>query len=158
LRASYGHDVECAWLVFDAARSLNWSPDPLRQWAVSLVDYSLRHGYDERHGGFFYTGALGQDASDRRKEWWVQCEALVSMLEMYRLTGDEKYYAAFAGTLDFIEKHQIAQEGGWWATRNEDGSPHANKSRTSMWQGGYHNGRALLLSSNLLKELAAQAE
>ena len=138
---------------------MNWPLDPLRSWAVSLVDSSLHNGYDMQHGGFFYTGPLGQASDDRRKEWWVQSEALVSMLEMYRLTRDEKYYTAFADTLDFIDKHQVDHEhGGWWATRNEDGSPHANISRSSSWQGGYHNGRALLLSGQLLKELAAHAE
>jgi mannobiose 2-epimerase len=78
-KTSYGHDVECAWLVFDAARAIDMPLDPLRGWAVSLVDYSLRFGWDQRHGGFFYTGPLGQPASDRRKEWWVQSEALVAM-------------------------------------------------------------------------------
>jgi mannobiose 2-epimerase len=158
LRASYGHDVECAWLVLDAARRLKWSPELLRNWAVALCDYSLEHGFDEMHGGFFYTGPLGSAADARHKEWWVQSEALVSMLEMYRLTGDERYFRAFTETLEFIVEHQVAEKGGWWATRAEDGGPHRNESRTSMWQGGYHNGRALLLSAWLLDAMAEEAK
>lgn len=154
LRASYGHDVECAWLVLDAAEALGWSPALFRSWAVATCSYSLRHGYDDEHGGFYYTGPLGEPAEDRRKEWWVQAEALVAMLHMVRLTGDERYYRIFRQTLDFVEKHQLAQEGGWWATRRADGSPHPNKSRTSMWQGAYHNGRAMLNCSKLLQDLA----
>ena len=65
----------------------------------------------------------------------MQAEALVSMLEMYKLTGKPEYYDAFAQTLDFVEKHQVAKEGSWWATRKADGSP-AGTARTSMWQGG----------------------
>jgi mannose/cellobiose epimerase-like protein (N-acyl-D-glucosamine 2-epimerase family) len=76
------------------------------------------------------------------------------MLEMYRLTGDEKYYEAFSRTLDFCEKHQIAEEGGWWSTRAADGSPTNDKTRASMWQGGYHSGRALLLSAEWLSQMA----
>ena len=83
-------------------------------------------------------------------------EALVSMLEMYRLTGNARYYRAFAQTLDFIDNHQVAETGGWWATRMADGSPHENKSRTSMWQGGYHNGRALLQCAQRLEQLAGE--
>ncbi len=154
LRASYGHDVEGAWLCLDAARALGRPPALLRGWAEGLVGYSLRHGYDREHGGFFYTGPLGKDADDTKKEWWVQAEALVSMLELYKLTGRPEYYAAFAGTLDFVAKHQVAKEGGWWATRAADGSP-AGPSRTSMWQGAYHNGRSMLLCAKLLGELAA---
>lgn len=155
LRASYGHDLECAWLVFDAARALDTPIEPLRGWAISLVDYSLRHGYDQTNGGFYNTGAIGSGADDRQKVWWVESEAIVSMLEMYALTEDVRYYQAFNSTLNFIEQHQVAtNEGGWWAARDADGSVHDNKSRTSTWQAGYHNGRALLRCGQLLRHLA----
>jgi mannobiose 2-epimerase len=157
LRASYGHDVEAAWLCLDAARALGHPPALLRSWAEGLVGYSLRHGYDRTHGGFYYTGPLGKDADDTKKEWWVEAEALVSMLEMYKLTGRREYYDIFAQTLDFVEKHQVARGGSWWATRKADGSP-AGASRTSMWQGAYHNGRSMLLCARLLDELAAAAK
>ena len=153
LRASYGHDVEAAWLCLDAGRTIGQSPRLLRSWAEGLVGYSLQHGFDKTHGGFFYTGPLGRDADDTKKEWWVQAEAMVSMLEMYQLTGRPHYYEAFERTLDFVEKHQVATEGSWWATRKSDGSP-AGPSRTSMWQGAYHNGRSMLLCEKLLEELA----
>ena len=125
----------------------------MRGWAEGLVGYSLRHGYDRQRGGFFYTGPLGRPADDTRKEWWVQAEALVSMLEMYRLTGKPDYYAAFSRTLDFVEKHQVAREGGWWATRAADGLPKGDQ-RSSPWQGAYHSGRAMLLCARMLEELA----
>ncbi|HLJ91664.1 MAG TPA: AGE family epimerase/isomerase [Gemmataceae bacterium] len=157
LRASYGHDVEGAWLCLDAARALGHPPALLRGWAEGLVGYSLRHGYDRIHGGFYYTGPLGKDADDTKKEWWVEAEALVSMLEMFKLTGRREYYDTFAQTLDFVEKYQVAREGSWWATRTADGSP-AGTSRTSMWQGAYHNGRSMLLCARLLDELAAAAK
>jgi mannobiose 2-epimerase len=153
LKASYGHDVECAWLMLDAGRALGSSPRMMRGWAEALCVYSLKYGYDRQHGGFFYTGPLGRTATDTKKEWWVQAEALVSMLEMYRLTGKPEYYEVFRQTLDFVEKHQIAREGSWWATRKADGSPLAN-SRTSPWQGAYHSGRSMLLCAKLLEEFA----
>jgi mannose/cellobiose epimerase-like protein (N-acyl-D-glucosamine 2-epimerase family) len=43
---------------------------------------------------------------------------------------------------------------GWWATGNAYGSPAPDKSRTSMWQGAYHAGRALIESSHRLESLA----
>jgi mannobiose 2-epimerase len=106
-------------------------------------------------GGFFYMGPLGKDADDTRKEWWVEAEALVAMLEMYRLTGRAEYYDAFARTLDFVEKYHVAREGGWWATRRADGSP-AGNSRTSMWQGAYHSGRSMLVCAHLLDLLTVE--
>jgi mannobiose 2-epimerase len=156
LRASYGHDVEAAWLCLDAARTLGQPTNLLRAWAEDLVGYSLRYGFDRTHGGFYYTGPLGKPADETKKEWWVQAEALVSMLEMFKLTGAREYYDAFGRTLDFVEKHQVAPRGSWWATRKADGSP-AGTSRSSMWQGAYHNGRSMLLCATLLDELAAAA-
>jgi mannobiose 2-epimerase len=153
LRASYGHDVECAWLALDAGRALGLPPALLRGWADRLCGYSLKYGYDRQHGGFFYTGPPGRPADDTRKEWWVQAEALVSMLQMYRLTGRREYYDAFRQTLDFVEKHQVAREGSWWATRAADGKP-MGQQRSSPWQGAYHNGRAMLLCAKMLDELA----
>ncbi len=152
-RASYGHDVECAWLTLDAARAMGLSSDLLRRWAQEICGYSLRYGFDKEYGGFFYTGPLGRPADDTKKEWWVQAEALVSMLEMYRLTRKPEYFDAFSRTLDFVEKHQVAREGSWWATRAADGSPRGDQ-RSSMWQGAYHNGRAMLHCAKLLEELA----
>jgi len=78
------------------------------------------------------------------------------LLEMYRLTGQKGYYDAFSRTLDFVEKHQVAREGSWWATRAADGASRGEQ-RTSPWQGAYHNGRAMLLCARLLEEMAQQA-
>ena len=153
---SYGPPAGCAGLGLGAVQTPGRPLAPYRSWAEALVDYSLEHGYDRRHGGFFYGGSLGATADDLKKEWWVQAEALVGMLDLYRLTGNRRYLEVFAQTLDFIERHQVAAEGGWWATREADGSRHANRSRTSMWQGAYHNGRALLFSAQRLEAMARQ--
>ena len=87
------------------------SPRLLRGWAEALCAYSLKYGYDRDHGAFYYTGPLGKPSDDTKKEWWVEAEALVSMLEMYQLTSKREYYDVFRQTLDFVEKHQVAREG-----------------------------------------------
>lgn len=153
LRASYGHDVECAWLVLHGARTLRWPTASMHTWAQSLVDHSMKYGYDHKHGGFFYGGPLGQLADDSKKEWWVQAEGLVGLLELYRITKNPAYYSAFCQTLDFIEKHQLAPGGGWFATCQADGTVQ-NDTRSNMWQGPYHSGRALILSAKLLMDLS----
>jgi mannobiose 2-epimerase len=153
-RASYGHDLEATWLALDAARTLGWPDNVLRGWAEQMGGYSLEHGFDARHGGFYWEGPLGRRADDRRKEWWVQAEALVAMLELYRLTADHGYYAVFEQTLDFIERHQVAPSGGWWSTVREDGAHDKRATLGSLYQDGYHSGRALLRSAELLDQLA----
>lgn len=152
LRTSYGHDVECAWLLLEAGEALGRKPATLRNWAQSICEHSIQFGYDAAHGGFFGSGPLTGPSDDREKIWWTQAEALVSMLKMHRLTGDEKYREIFLKTFRFIEQHHLARQGGWWATLDEDGSPARSNVRTSMWQGAYHNGRALLICEKMLRE------
>jgi mannobiose 2-epimerase len=154
-KVSYGHDVECVWLTLDAAQALGWSPRILAGWAEALCEYCLQHGYDHRRGGFYGSGPPGKLATDRRKAWWAQAEGLLALLWMYRLTGNERYYQLHRQTFDFVEKHQVAPLGGWWATCRADGSP-LDRTRGSPWQGGYHNGRGLLYCAKLLEELAAR--
>src|SRR5262249_46285701 len=110
LRAGRGRDARRGLLCHRAAAAVGTPPPRLRGRAEALCGYSLKYGYDRRHGGFYYTGPPGKPADDTRKEWWVQAEALVSMLAMYRLTGKRDYYDAFSQTLEFVEKHQVARE------------------------------------------------
>jgi mannobiose 2-epimerase len=153
IRASYGHDVECVWLALDAARTAGIPEHLLRNWADSVCGYVLQFGFDRSHGGFFYSGPPGKPADETKKEWWVQAEALVGMLEIYRLTGNVEYYDAFRRTFAFVDRHQVAREGGWWASLSADGTP-LNDQRSSPWHGAYHSGRSLLHCAALVDQLA----
>ncbi len=76
------------------------------------------------------------------------------MLDMSQLTGESSYYDLFARTLNFVEQHQVAKEGSWWATRAADGSAVSDEQRTGPWQGGYHAGRAMILCAKRLEAMA----
>lgn len=151
LRTSYGHDVECAWLVLEAGNALGRKPATMRNWAETICEHSIKYGYDRAHGGFFASGPLSGPSDDRRKIWWTQAEAMVAMLVMHRLTGDEKYREIFEDSFRFVEQYHLAKDGGWWATLEADGTLGQSQVRTSMWQGAYHNGRALLICERLLR-------
>lgn len=88
LRASYGHDVECAWLVMDALRTIQVPERSLQLWAVSLVNHSLQYGFDNKYGGFFMGGILAKrlttparNGGCNRKPSWA-CSNSTSRLVM----------------------------------------------------------------------------
>ena len=142
-RVSYGQDLENMWLVVNAQTALAMPVHPFIDLFTEMWSYSLRYGYDEQNGGFLESGPFNKPADRRAKVWWVQAEASVSALYMYRLTGDRKYADVFAKTYDFIDKYLTDWEGGeWYWSLSEDGKP--NGPKASLWKAGYHNGRAML--------------
>jgi mannobiose 2-epimerase len=150
---SYGHDLENVWLLIDASDAAGVSSWPFLDMYRSLWDYSLKYGYDEKMDGFFYTGKFNEPATGRQKSWWVQAEAIVSALYMYRYTGEEKYAGIFRKTYDFIDKYQTDWTvGEWHPTVSPDGKPSGGKA--NIWKGGYHNGRAMLECLRLLRSNA----
>lgn len=151
-RASYGHDLENIWLMEDALRAAGLPVAPWLDFFRHNFDYSMRFGWDARHGGFWDWGPLGKPAESRVKIWWVQAEALVSALTMHRLTGERQYWDVFAKTLDFIEKHMADWEAGdWWAQVDAGLKPGGDKA--NQWKAAYHNGRAMIECLLRLKEL-----
>jgi mannobiose 2-epimerase len=142
-RVSYGHDLENIWLLNDACDAAGISNYPLLDVYRSLYDYAVNHGYDQAQGGFFSSGAFNQPASDRSKSWWVQAEACVASLYMYRLTHEAGDLQIFEKTCDWIDQHQTDWKNGeWFEVVLSDGRAVGDKA--AIWKGGYHNGRAMM--------------
>jgi mannobiose 2-epimerase len=154
-RVSYGHDIENVWLLVDACDASDLSPAPYVDLFRSLWNYTLKYGYDDKQGGFYDSGAFNQPADARNKTWWVQSEALVSALYMYRLTGDQTYFSVFEKTCDWVDRHQTDWDHGeWHEIITPDGEVQGGKGH--MWKAAYHNGRAMMECLALLKQLAAK--
>jgi mannobiose 2-epimerase len=150
-RISYGHDLENIWLLIDACNAADFSNYPLLDFYKALFDYSLKYGYDEISGGFYDSGPFNKPADRRTKVWWVETEALVSALYMYRLTQDAKYLGVFEKTYDFIEKNMVDwQNGEWHANITSEG--HKQGDKANAWKAGYHNGRAMIECLTILKK------
>ncbi len=152
---SFGHDVETAYLLVEAAEALG-IPDDARTWQVarSLVDHALDWGWDDDHGGFYDKGeSFGAPAWDRKKVWWTEAEGLNALLVMHRKFGEhsDRYAKAFRKQWDFIEKHMIDPlHGGWFAETTRDGSLIGDGAKANAWKANYHTSRALMNVSTLL--------
>lgn len=149
---SFGHDVEAAWLLLEAAQVLG-EPGLVAQFrrlAVQLAaaaaeglapDGSLRY---EREPG-------GRWAADRH--WWVQAEAVVGFYNAYQVSGDAQFRAYSAGAWRFIQQHLLDLERGewYWGVR-PDYSLMPGQDKAGPWKCPYHNGRACL---EMLRRLGA---
>lgn len=149
---SYGHDLEGVWLNMEACDVLDLSPSLFMDLFETLFDYSLEHGYDDEHGGFYFYGPFDEPASNRMKAWWVQAECLTSALKMYAQTGEQRYADVFTETFEFVDEYIVDREHGeWHSAITPDLEPAGRKG--AIYKGAYHNGRALLECIETLENL-----
>jgi mannobiose 2-epimerase len=94
------------------------------------------------------------------KIWWVQAEQLNALLLMHERMGKEtsRYWDAFVKEWDWIRQSQIDPvHGGWWATVRADGTS-ISRVKADMWTECYHQGRAMLVVSQRLRDLAKKEQ
>jgi hypothetical protein len=83
---SFGHDVETAYLLMEAAEAAGQPNDPATlRVGKRMLDHSLRTGWDAAVGGFheagyYFRGQPTLTLVDDTKNWWAQAEGLVSFV------------------------------------------------------------------------------
>jgi mannobiose 2-epimerase len=149
---SYGHDVETAFLMVEAAVALGLDSARTLTAAKQMVDHTLASGWDDRRGGIFNGGRyFAADPSakiiDDGKAWWAQAEALNALLLMadYYPEDDQRYYERFLSMWNYIEKFLLDEQHGGWYQAGLDQEPNFKRApKGSVWKGAYHDGRALM--------------
>jgi mannobiose 2-epimerase len=153
---SFGHDVETAYLLVEAAEALG-EAELERTWPVArlLVDHALDWGWDGENGGFYDKGESFGAVLDTTKIWWTQAEGLNALLLLHRKYGTEtdRYGRAFLKQWEFIENHQIDPvHGGWFGETTAEGELIGEGRKATPWKANYHTGRALMNVVRMLRE------
>lgn len=161
---SFGHDVETAFLLLEAAEALGRTHDPvtLRQ-GKKMVDNALRNGWDEEAGGlydmaYYLPGEREITILERTKNWWAQAEALNTLLLMAELFPEDPlgYYDRFEQLWDYTKIYLIDDDfGGWYAGGVDEEPEHRITPKGHIWKGAYHDGRSLMRS---IQRLRGEAE
>jgi len=157
-RFSYGHDIEAAWLMTEAARALDDGDliERTRLVAVEIAETTLAEGVD-RDGGIFNEG--GPDGvSDANKDWWPQAEAVVGFLDAYQISGDKRFLDAATKTWAFIEAHLIDHKGGEWFQSVSKEGVARTLPKLSLWKCPYHNSRACYEIMDRMTSFATKTE
>ena len=159
---SFGHDIETAYLLVEAAEALG-RPDDAETWRVArrIVDHALGWGWDAKRGGFYYSGQAFAPVFERYKSWWTQAEGLNVLLVMHERYGGETdaYWRAFLAQWRFIWDHQVDHTcGGWYNQVTEDGRLDGSADKATQWKAAYHNVRALMNVVRRLRRLAGESD
>lgn len=142
---SYGHDIEAAWLLCEAAGVLEDAAllERTRTAAVEIARVTLAEGVSLLGGIYNEGGPRGVTNDDH--EWWPQAEAVVGFLNAYQISGDKRFLDAATTTWNFIDTHVIDRERGeWFLMVDAKGRPQSRRPKASIWKCPYHNGRACM--------------
>jgi mannobiose 2-epimerase len=144
---SYGHDIEAAWLLQEAAETIGDEEWIARTRALALrIAAAAVEGLDE-DGGLWYEREEDRsiDALVLEKHWWPQAEAMVGFLHAWQVSGDETWYRRSLDSWTFVKKYLLAPMGKewYWGVR-ADHSPMPGQDKAGFWKCPYHNSRACL--------------
>jgi mannobiose 2-epimerase len=138
---SYGHDIEASWLLLEAAMELGDHTyilkvkEHTKQIALAALAGLNPDGSMNYH--------LHEDGRiDTERHWWVQAEAVVGQLWLWRHHGMDEMLEGAYRTWEYICQHLLDREGGeWWWSADERGNHNLLEDKAGMWKCPYHNGR-----------------
>ncbi|MCR5130902.1 MAG: AGE family epimerase/isomerase [Prevotella sp.] len=142
---SYGHDIECSWLLHEAALVLG-DEDVLRKVEpiVKMVAKASEKGLNS-DGSMIHEANLDTGHVDDDLHWWVQAENVVGWFNLYQYFGDEDALHKALRCWNYIKNNLIDYEHGeWYWSRHKDGSLNLTDDHAGFWKCPYHNSRMCL--------------
>ena len=142
---SYGHDIECSWLMHEAALVLGDKDvlakvEPVVQMVAKASEKGLNADGSMIHEANLDTGHVDDDL-----HWWVQAETVVGFFNIYQYFGDETALDKAERCWQYIKDNLIDRENGeWYWSRHADGTLNTDDDKAGFWQCPYHNGRMCL--------------
>ena len=142
---SYGHDIECSWLIHEAALVLG-DEKVLQQVepVVKMVAKASEKGLNA-DGSMAHEANLDTGYVDSERHWWVQAETVVGFYNLYQYFGDKDALQKALHCWQYIKDHLIDKEGGeWWWGCDADGNINRQDDKAGFWKCPYHNSRMCL--------------
>ena len=142
---SYGHDIECSWLLHEAAlvlgdKKLLTKVEPIIQMIAEASAKGLKPD-----GAMIHEANLDTEHIDEDLHWWVQTENVVGGLNIYQHFGDEKALQRAVACWEYIKRNLIDYEHGeWFWSRYKDGTRNLEDDHAGFWKCPYHNSRMCL--------------
>ncbi len=142
---SYGHDIECSWLMHEAAIVLGDADvlarmEPIVQMVAEASAKGLRPDGSMIHEANLDTGHVDDDL-----HWWVQAENVVGWYNIWQYFGDEDALTRAFRCWEYIKAKIIDWDNGEWHwSRHPDGTLNTVDDKAGFWKCPYHNSRMCL--------------
>lgn len=141
---SYGHDIETAWLIQEAAEIGGDKEliEKVKRQSIKLAD-AVTDGID-KDGGLWYEYDLEEDQLIKQKHSWPQAESMVGFFNAWQITGEEKYLQQSLASWHFVQKKIIDKKNGEWFWGIDENNALMNEDKVGIWKCPYHNSRACI--------------
>jgi len=142
---SYGHDIEAAWLLEEAAVVLGNVEvlKKVRDVALKVAD-AAAEGV-QPNGSIVNEKNSATGHVDTNCDWWPQAEAMVGFFSAYELSKDEAYAMKTLAAWEFIKANIVdTEEGEWHWSVSSTGKVDNINDKAGFWKCPYHNGRMCL--------------
>lgn len=151
---SFGHDIECSWLIWEAAQTLQdvTVSEYYRPLVLRMAESVLKNGVGPA-GEVWDTYDVDSRRLSKERIWWVQAEAMVGFLNAYVLSKNDAFYSAFMRSWEFVCEYQKDHQHGEWLWLSALDSPRRGECKIGAWKAPYHNGRAMMQVCKLLTQL-----
>ena len=138
---SYGHDIELAWLLREAALFLG-EPQLIRrveETSVKIAEVIMEKAI-RPDGSFIYEKNRATGRINENRSWWAHAEAIVGFFDAWEISGDERFLDVAIHIWNFTRDNFIdTVNGGWFTGITPAGEIRGNKA--GHWECPYHNGR-----------------
>jgi len=142
---SYGHDIECSWLMHEAALVLGDKAvldkvEPIVQLVAKASEKGLNADGSMTHEANVDTGHVDAD-----RHWWVQAEAVVGFYNIYQHFGDNTALEKSLNCWQYIKDNLIDHKlGEWYWSRDPQRNINKKDDHAGFWKCPYHNSRMCL--------------
>jgi mannobiose 2-epimerase len=151
---SYGHDIEAAWLLLEAAEVIGNQEmiAKINSICIAIAEATIQ-GLDT-DGGLWYEYEPAGNYLTKEKHWWVQAEAIVGFYNAWQVSSNDKYLQLALDNWAFVKNKILdKQNGEWFWGIGADGSIMPGEDKAGLWKCPYHNSRACIEIINRIKTL-----
>jgi cellobiose epimerase len=141
---SYGHDIEAAWLIQEAAEITGDSEliQRVKKQSVQLAN-AASEGMDN-DGGLWHEYERDSDHLIKEKHSWPQAESMIGFYNAWQITGDERYFKKSLASWQFVQGHIVDKVNGEWFWGVTENYSLMAEDKVGIWKCPYHNSRACI--------------
>lgn len=149
---SFGHDIEAAWLLQEAAEVIE-DKDLIAKFKMEALAManSVKSGIGNDNG-LWYEYDLNKQHLIKEKHWWPQAEAMVGFFNAWQISRDEHYLKQSILTWRFIQNHIKDNKNGEWYWGIKEDNTMMDEDKVGLWKCPYHNSRACI---ELIKRMSS---